>query len=102
MQRQHHVLSALWSRLLQIQNLGALPAVLQACQNLRSDVPSTELAALALAARSVPTDRIQLRAIDERMVQPTWTAAGASVLAPHWEMIKPLIRETLPRAQARQ
>lgn len=101
MRRQQQVLAALRAQLLTVQNITALPTILQSCQGLRSDLSPLELVALAFAGRTIPEDRIQLRVIDESMTQATQTAGGASVLAPRWEAIRPLIKETLPPVTAR-
>lgn len=95
MRRQHLVLSALRAQLLSVQSLTSLPSLLESCQGLNSDLTLLDLLALGFAARSIPEDRIQLGVIDESMTRAARTAAGASVLEPRWEVIRPFVRETI-------
>jgi len=98
MRRQQQVLTSLREQLLLLQNLTALPSVLDGCRGMASDLPATELIGLAFAARSIPEANIHLRVIDERMTRPATTASGAAVLVPNWDAIRPMVRETMPSA----
>ena len=74
-----------WPRLPYV--LGALPGALE------TDMPYWQWPRLGLALLRAGPDGIDMRVITREMATPFTTDAGASVLNPHWDLIRPLIAE---------
>ena len=62
-------------------------------QYLDTDIPIWKLPQFAFAILRVGTDGIDSRIINRDMVLPFTSAGGASVLAPNWEAINPVLLE---------
>lgn len=100
MGRQQQLLLALSRQLFQPGTITALPtlvpAMVQACGDLSSDLNLTDWLQLAFAARDLAAFEVEHRVIDERLVRPYTTPAGAAVLLPNWPEIHRVVRQALP------
>lgn len=90
--RQQAVVEALLRRLLQPTAWPRLPDLYQAYREaVETDLTFVQLARLGLTVLRVGPDGLDRLVIDQEMVIPTTTPAGASVLMPRWELIKPAV-----------
>jgi hypothetical protein len=71
-----------------------LPVVARAVnQAIETDLPLWQLPRIGLAVLRVGPGEIDGRTIQREMVRPFTTSGGAQVLAPDWEMIRPMVDE---------
>jgi LCP family protein required for cell wall assembly len=61
--------------------------------NLDTDIPVWEIPSFVLTYIRIGTNGIDARIIDREMVVPFTSAGGASVLAPNWDRINPMLFE---------
>ncbi len=94
--RQQTLLLALRAQVLRAGMLPRLPALLSSLWgSFKTDMSPTDILALAGVAAEVDTARIHNHIIDETMVTPYRTPAGAAVLLPKPDAITKLVGEVL-------
>lgn len=94
MQQGQVMMKALFNELLNPLNWLRIPAVLgQLFQVVAVDIPWWQWPRLGLALLRAGPDGINNRTLDRDLVTPFTTGAGAQVLLPNWELIKPVIVE---------
>jgi LCP family protein required for cell wall assembly len=93
-ERQAAVIQAFAARLAQPGAWVRFPALLAAVQeSISTDVSLTDLIRMAPTLLRVGPGGLDQRVIDADMVQPFQTQSGASVLAPRWDRINPVLLE---------
>jgi LCP family protein required for cell wall assembly len=99
--RQQKFLLALRDQALRINVLPRVPQLITLFKDaVKTDLSAQEIIQLAQLAAQVDSKDIQVRAIDETMVQPYVTAQGADVLIPQRDKIAKLIGEMFAEPQA--
>jgi LCP family protein required for cell wall assembly len=92
--RQGQVIEALARRLINPLNWWRLPAVYMAfIQHVVTDLTVIDVALMAPAVIEVGPGNIDRRVLDRGMVWGRQTSAGASVLEPNWDTIRPMLDE---------
>jgi len=91
--RQQLVIRAIVSKLSQPGTWPRLPALYQAfSQTVDTDLSLLQLARVVVAVMRVGSEGMERLVIDQDMVAPFTTPAGAAVLAPRWEIIQPQVK----------
>ncbi len=93
-ERQQLVVKALVSKLARPASWLRLPDMYAAFSGaVDSNLSLPQLARLGLAVLRVGPDGLEHFVLDQEMVTPYTTPAGAYVLAPRWEVIQPAVRQ---------
>ena len=93
-ERQQQILQALFTSFEQPSTWLRLPAILTAFRDsIETDLTLWQLARLGVAALRVGADGVERLVIDREMVVPFTTPAGAAVLSPRWDLIRPRVGE---------
>ena len=95
-ERQQLVVQAMLRKLPQPSTWPRLPALLRAFKGtVETDLSLLQLARLGVAALRVGPDAMDRLVIDQDLVEPFVTPAGAAVLLPRWELVRPLVGQIL-------
>ena len=98
MKRTQILMVSLAAEALQPANWGSLPGfVYAASQAVDTNIPLWQFPRLAFALLRVPLFGIDSQVIDREMVVPFQTSGGAQVLAPNWEVVRPVLEEMFGR-----
>jgi LCP family protein required for cell wall assembly len=90
--RQQQLVQALAAKLLHPASWPRLPAVWRAFnQSIDRQVGLLDLVRLGIAVLRVGPQNLEQLVIDDELVTPFTTEAGAAVLAPRWELIRPRV-----------
>ena len=93
-ERQQLVIQALMTRLLTPTAWPRLPLILAAVnESVDTDLSALDMARLAPTLLLVGPDNLDSRVLQDEMVEPVTTEAGASVLLPVWGNINPVLFE---------
>lgn len=93
-ERQGLVVQAMLGKLIQPSTWPRLPTLYDAFNSaIETDLSLLQLARLGLAALRVGPEGMERLLIDQDMVTPYITPAGAAVLMPRWEVIHPLVAQ---------
>jgi LCP family protein required for cell wall assembly len=91
-ERQQLVVQAMVGKLVQPSTWPRLPALYDAFNSaIETNLSLLQLARLGLAALRVGPEGMERLLIDQDMVTPYITPAGAAVLIPRWDLIRPLV-----------
>lgn len=94
MQRGQIMIYAILRKIASPTSWSEIPIIWQIISNnLDTDIPVWKIPSFALTYIRIGTDGIDARIIDREMVIPFTTGGGASVLAPNWERINPMLFE---------
>jgi LCP family protein required for cell wall assembly len=92
--RQQQVLLAVRERLLRLNMVPRLPQLISTLRDtVRTDMPLTEIVALAHIALEVTPERITTRVIDETLTTRWIAPGGADVQIPEWPEIRRMLEE---------
>ena len=90
--RQQAVVQAMIGRIAQPAMWPRIPRLLDAYrESVESSLSAVQLARLGLAVLRVGPHGAERLVIDQDMVIPTLTPAGAAVLQPRWDLIRPAV-----------
>ncbi len=96
--RQQLVIRAIVAQLSRPGTWPRLPALYQAfSQTVDTDLSLLQLARVVAAVMRVGSEGMERLVIDQDMVAPLITPAGAAVLAPRWEIIRPQVKALFDR-----
>ena len=94
--RQQLVVQAMLRKMFQPSTWPRLPALLRAFEGaVETDLSLLQLARLGAAALRVGPDGMDRLVIDQELVESYVTPAGAAVLLPRWELVRPLVGQIL-------
>jgi LCP family protein required for cell wall assembly len=98
MRRTQILMLALTGKALQPGSWLRLPGFVAASfRALDTNIPIWQIPRLLFALARIPFSGIDLRVLDREMVTPFQTSAGAQVLTPNWEAIRPMVYEMFGR-----
>jgi anionic cell wall polymer biosynthesis LytR-Cps2A-Psr (LCP) family protein len=98
MQHAQLMLKAIFQNMLNPLKWPRIPAMLNAFnQSVDTDIPTWLWPRLAFNILLVGPEGIDSRTISRQMVVPFTTSGGASVLAPNWQLIQPVLKEIFIR-----
>jgi LCP family protein required for cell wall assembly len=98
MEHGQFMLKAIIKTMLKPQKWLRIPAVIQAVlRNLDTNLPRWLWPRYAFTLLRVGPDQIDNRVINGDMATPFFTNQGADVLAPNWDLIRPVVREMFGR-----
>jgi LCP family protein required for cell wall assembly len=96
MHRQQQIVAATRERLLSLNALPSVPRIVADCGGVTTDLGILEVIGLANAARDIRGEDTVMQVIESPLVADVITPAGAMVLQPRWELIRPLVQRVFP------
>ncbi len=101
-ERQQEVVQAMFGRLAQPAMWPRLPELYRVFRgSVETNLSAVQLARLGLAVLRVGSEGLDRLVIDQDMVTPALTPAGAAVLLPRWDLIRPAVEHMFDPQEVR-